>query len=51
MRKEKLKANFKSNPAVPSRDNFRPKNVSTKHNKQFAHHAPVRRAASKGRGF
>ena len=51
MRKEKLKAKFKSNPSVPSRETSRPQDVSSKHNKQMAHHAPVRRSASKGRGF
>jgi hypothetical protein len=51
MHKEKPKANFKSNPSIPGRETLRPKNVSTKHNKQTAHHAPVRRAANKGRGF
>jgi len=51
MRKEKLKTNFKSNRSVPSRETSRRQDVSTKHNKQIAHQAPVRRAASKGRGF
>jgi hypothetical protein len=51
MRKEKLKAKFKSNRSIPSRETSRQQDVSTKHNKQFAHHAPVRRSASKGRGF
>ena len=51
MRKERVNASVKSNPSIPSRDTTRPGSVSTKHNKQMAHHAPVRRAASKGRGF
>ena len=51
MRKEKFKANFKSNRSIPNRDISRPENVSTKQNKQMAHRAPVRRAASKARGF
>jgi len=51
MRKERLKGSVKNNPSIPSRDTARPGSVSTKHNKQTAHHAPVRRAASKGRGF
>jgi hypothetical protein len=51
MRKEKLQTDKKSNPSIPRRAFSRPENVSTKHNKQTAHHAPVRRAASKGRGF
>jgi hypothetical protein len=51
MRKEKLKANFKSNRSIPNRDTLRAESVSTKQNKQMAHHAPVRRAASKARGF
>jgi predicted 2-oxoglutarate/Fe(II)-dependent dioxygenase YbiX len=51
MRKEKFKANFKRNPSIPGRETSRPESVSAKHNKQIAHRAPVRRAASKGRGF
>jgi len=51
MRKEKLKANFKSNRSIPNRATTRPENLSRKQNKQMAHHAPVRRAASKARGF
>jgi hypothetical protein len=51
MRKEKLKAYFKEDRSIPNRDNRRPENVSRKQNKQMAHHAPVRRAASKARGF
>jgi len=50
MRKEKFKPNFKSNPSIPNRDTSRPENVSAKQRKQLAHHAPVRRAASKARG-
>jgi hypothetical protein len=51
MRKEKLKANFKKDRSIPNRNTTRSENVSRKQNKQMAHHAPVRRAASKGRGF
>jgi hypothetical protein len=51
MRKEKLKANFKRDRSIPNRNTTRPENVSRKEIKQMAHHAPVRRAASKARGF
>ena len=51
MRKEKLKANFKKDRSIPNRNTTRPENVSRKEIKQMAHHAPVRRAASKARGF
>jgi hypothetical protein len=51
MRKEKLKAQFKRNRSIPNRDTVQAENVSRKQNKQMAHHAPVRRAASKARGF
>ncbi len=51
MRKEKLKANFKKDRSIPNRNTTRSENVSGKWNKQMAHHAPVRRAASKARGF
>jgi hypothetical protein len=51
MRKEKLKANFKRDRSIPNRNTTRPENVSRKQIKQMAHHAPVRRAASKARGF
>jgi hypothetical protein len=51
MRKEKLKAYFKEDRSIPNRNTSRPDNVSRKQNKQTAHHAPVRRAASKARGF
>lgn len=49
MRKEKLKAKFKSNRSIPNRDTLRPGNM--KEGKEMAHHAPVRRAASKARGY
>jgi hypothetical protein len=49
MRKEKL--NFKKDRSVPNRNTTQSENVSRKRNKQMAHHAPVRRAASKARGF
>jgi len=51
MRKEKLRANFKKDRSIPNRNTTRPENVSRKQNKQVAHHAPARRAVSKGRGF
>jgi hypothetical protein len=51
MRKQKLKAQFKSNRSIPNRDTVQAENVSRKQNKQMAHQAPVRRAASKARGF
>ncbi len=51
MRKEKLKANFKKDRSIPNRNTTRPENVSRKEIKQMAHHVPVRRAASKARGF
>lgn len=51
MRKEKLKANFKKDRSIPNRNTTRSENVSRKQNKQMAHHGPVRRAASKARGF
>jgi hypothetical protein len=50
MRKEKFKANFKSNRSIPNRDASRAENVSAKQRKRLAHNAPVRRAASKARG-
>jgi hypothetical protein len=51
MRKEKLKANFKKDRSIPNRNTTRSENISRKQNKLMAHHAPVRRAASKARGF
>jgi hypothetical protein len=51
MRKEKLKANFENKSSGRNRETSRPENVSKKQIKQLAHHAPVRRAASKARGF
>jgi hypothetical protein len=50
MRKEKLKTSLKVTRSIPIRETLRPEKLSPKYNKQMAHNAPVRRAASKARG-
>jgi hypothetical protein len=50
MHKDKLETDFKGNRSIPDRGTSRSEKVSRKQNIQTAHHAPVRRAASKPEG-